>query len=133
MLERASAIHPAALAAADGLTAFARAHGLDAGRGIAIDAVAADGRVLDAGARLWPQTERLKIAIARLRRLDNAAEVQAAEAAFLGLQSYLDMPVAGTWRDRLLPDGAWVEEPARGSSLYHITCAYADLMEATAF
>jgi mannose-6-phosphate isomerase len=44
-----------------------------------------------------------------------------------GLRRFLDVPVAGTWRDRLLPDGAFVEEAAPASSLYHIVSAIAAL------
>ncbi len=32
-------------------------------------------------------------------------------------------------RDKLRPDGSWVEEHAPGSSMYHITCAPAELMD----
>ena len=44
-----------------------------------------------------------------------------------GLQRYLDVPVQGLWRDRLLPDGTFVDEPAPGSSLYHIVSAVSAL------
>ncbi len=129
LLERATDLHPGARDASGRLTAFARAHGLDPARGVAIDAVTLNGEPQDLAARLWPQTERMKAALARLRRLGDPAEVEEALAAFRGLQPYLAMPVPGTWRDRMLADGSWVEEPARGSSLYHITCAYAELID----
>jgi mannose-6-phosphate isomerase len=34
------------------------------------------------------------------------------------------------WRDRRREDGAFVDEPAPASSLYHIICAVAALKEA---
>jgi mannose-6-phosphate isomerase len=37
------------------------------------------------------------------------------------------VPVQGLWRDRLLPDGTFVDEPAPGSSLYHIISAVSAL------
>lgn len=129
LLERAAPLHPDAREASGRLTDFARAHGLDPARGVAVDAVGMQGDVLEPAARLWPQTERLKAALARLRRLGDPAEAEEALAAFHGLQPYLAMPVPGTWRDSMLADGSWVEEPARGSSLYHITCAYAELID----
>jgi len=129
LLERAADLHPGARDASGRLTAFARAHGLDPARGVAIDAASLNGEPQDLAARLWPQTERMKAALARLRRLGDRAEAEEALAAFRGLQPYLAMPVPGTWRDRMLADGSWVEEPARGSSLYHITCAYAELID----
>lgn len=85
--------------------------------------------MVKSSARLWPQTERLKIALARLRRLDTAEEAEEARRAFRGLQLYFDMPVPGTWRDVLNADGSFVLQPAPGSSLYHITCALAELLD----
>jgi mannose-6-phosphate isomerase len=74
----------------------------------------------DRSARLWSQTERLHAhAVTRnwVGVLDGAA----------GLHRYLDVPVQGLWRDRLLPDGTFVDEPAPGSSLYHIISAVSAL------
>ncbi|MFG1395031.1 AGE family epimerase/isomerase [Xanthobacter agilis] len=113
----------------DRLTAFGRAHGIDPVRGIAINEVTTAGVVHKATARLWPQTERLKVALARLRRLGTAAEAEEARRAYAGLKLYLDMPVPGTWQDVSNPDGTWVDMPAPGSSLYHITCALAELID----
>jgi mannose-6-phosphate isomerase len=119
--------HPGAEQASDDLVGFARAHGLCAVRGVAINEVLTDGMVHDAKARLWPQTERLKAAVARLRRLGDPAEALEAAAAAAGLKQYLDVAVPGLWRDKLRPDGSWIEELAPGSSLYHISCAYLEL------
>jgi len=30
------------------------------------------------------------------------------------------VPVRGLWRDKLLDDGTWVDEPAPASSFYHV-------------
>ena len=77
----------------------------------------------DRSARLWSQTERLHAhaAIGNWDGVLNGAE---------GLQRYLDVPVPGLWRDRLLPDGTFVDEPAPGSSLYHIVSAVSALVAA---
>jgi mannose-6-phosphate isomerase len=104
------------------LWAFARQHGIDPARGVAIDAIDSTGRVLAPTARLWPQTERLKAALA-------VAEDEAV-AAFDGLQRFLETPAPGAVFDRMLPDGSFVAEPARASSLYHIVCAYRALVDA---
>ena len=42
---------------------------------------------------------------------------------------YFDTPARGAWRDKLNSDCSWVEEPAPGSSMYHITCAVTELIE----
>jgi mannose-6-phosphate isomerase len=116
---------------ADSLNRFARAVGIDARRGVAINVVSADGAVLDARARLWPQTERLKATLARHGRTGEAGDRDEALAAYRGLKRYLGTPVAGVWRDKLGVDGTWVDEPAPGSSLYHIVCAIAELQAVT--
>ena len=113
----------------DRLTAFGRADGIDPVRGVAINEVTTAGAVVKATARLWPQTERLKVALARLRRLGTREEADEARRAYAGLKLYLDMPVPGTWQDVSNPDGSWVDMPAPGSSLYHITCALAELLD----
>ncbi len=120
---------PDATAVSDRLAAFARRHGLDFVRGVAINEVTTDGRVRNAAARLWPQTERLKAALARLRRTGEEEERAEAAAAYAGLLKYFETPRRGAWRDKLEPDGSWGEEPAPGSSMYHITCALAELID----
>lgn len=113
----------------DRLTSFARKHGIDAIRGVAINEVLTDGSVHDGVARLWPQTERLKAAVARRRRLHSADEADEVLAADRGLRRYLDVALPGLWRDKLEENGSWIEEPVPGSSLYHISCAYRELAD----
>jgi mannose/cellobiose epimerase-like protein (N-acyl-D-glucosamine 2-epimerase family) len=112
----------------DGLCAFGRDHGIDAGRGVAINEVLTNGAVHNGNARLWPQTERIKAALARHRRLGSNTEANEAVNAAVGLQHYLQVAIPGLWRDKLTEDGGWIEELAPGSSLYHISCAYAELV-----
>jgi mannose-6-phosphate isomerase len=113
----------------DGMARFARRHGLDHARGVAINEVMTDGSIRNPAARLWPQTERLKAALARYRRTGEHAERAEADAAYAGLLKYFETPARGAWRDKLNADGSWIEEPAPGSSMYHITCALAELIE----
>jgi mannose/cellobiose epimerase-like protein (N-acyl-D-glucosamine 2-epimerase family) len=115
------------LAVADGLTAFARAHGICANRGVCINEVLIDGSVHDATARLWPQTERIKAAAIRHRRTGSEAEAAETSSAIRGLAQYYEVPVRGLWRDKLRVDGSFIDELAPGSSLYHIACAYGEL------
>ncbi len=49
---------------AEGLLGFAERHGVDSRRGVAFNSLRADGVAIDATARLWPQTERLKANLA---------------------------------------------------------------------
>lgn len=97
------------------------AWGVRDGRDVAVQQVLDDGSVYDPVARLWPQTEWMKAAII-LGETDQAA------AAVRALMSYLQAPIAGLWRDKLKPDGAFIEEPAPASSFYHIVCAILELL-----
>lgn len=111
-------------ATGDRLYDFGKAHGIGA-HGAAIDEVWLDGSVKSAAARLWPQTEWLKAALARVERGGDPAEaVQACDA----LARYLNRPAEGLWADRLTADGAFIDEPAPASSFYHIALALAELI-----
>lgn len=112
----------------DRLTDFARRTGIDPKRNVAFNEVLTDGSPHDLTARLWPQTERLKAAVARFKRLGSDQEAEEAVAAARGLRQYLEVEVPGLWRDKLREDGSWIEELAPGSSLYHISGAYSELL-----
>lgn len=111
-----------ALGAAQRLYA-AGALGVDRVRNVAVDVLWDDLSVRQASARLWPQTERLKAALV----MQDEAE---ALAAANSLARYLETPVRGLWRDRMTPEGAFVDEPAPASSFYHIVGAIAPLLQA---
>jgi mannose-1-phosphate guanylyltransferase/mannose-6-phosphate isomerase len=117
----------AALEAARRLYAFGR-RGVGARRQVALDALEADGSVRSRRARLWPQTEWMKAALIlaevgddgqRAALLDDAASAQRA------LWRYLTPD--GLWRDKLLEDGRFIDEPAPASSFYHILGAHIQL------
>jgi mannose-6-phosphate isomerase len=88
---------------------FVDRYGIDPATGALRDGV---GPGNAPGARLWPQTERLK---AEALRAPN--QLPAAVAA---LEAYLRPD--GLWHERRLPDGTLSDEPAPASSLYHLTC-----------
>jgi mannose-6-phosphate isomerase len=114
--------HAAAREAAKGLYATGL-RGVDAGAAVAVNALAADLTIADAGTRLWAQTEYLKAALAFG---DDAQALNAAR----GLSAYLQTPRRGAWRDKLTPDRRFVDEPAPATSLYHLTGALLPLMAA---
>jgi mannose-1-phosphate guanylyltransferase/mannose-6-phosphate isomerase len=94
--------------------------GVDPIREVAVNALWDDLSVRDGSARLWPQTEHLKAAAAL------GDEAQALRAA-RGLARYLDVPTRGAWRDKLRPDGTFVDEPAPATSFYHLMAAILEL------
>lgn len=95
--------------------------GVDAMRGVAVNALWDDLSIRDGAARLWPQTEWLKAAAI----LGDGANLLRAAG---GLAAYLATPTAGLWFDEMAADGNFVPEPARATSLYHIVCACRELM-----
>jgi mannose/cellobiose epimerase-like protein (N-acyl-D-glucosamine 2-epimerase family) len=123
---------PAARVVSDNIVGFARAHGIDTVNNLAFNEIRIDTSLRDGGTRVWPHTERLKIALARLRRLGTSEEIQEAIAAFRGLQRHFDTDVRGLWHERWRPDSGWVVQPVPASSFYHIVCALGELIQATA-
>ena len=98
----------------------AQRYGTDPARKVAINAIDAQGTILDASARLWPQTERLKAALVME---DESGALEAWE----GLLSYRYPDNTALFVDRRAPDGTMIDSPAYASSLYHIICAISEL------
>lgn len=113
---------------AEQLRLHAEVYGVRPTGSVVYDEVYANGAPRTQSSRLWPHTERLKAHLARFEHAGDISAAAAAVEAFDALQRYLDTPIAGLWRDRLLPDGTFVEEAAPASSLYHILLAYAELI-----
>ena len=105
--------------------------GTDPARNAVVNLVDRPGDVRSAVARLWPQSERLKAAARLARRRsgrDGAALYEAeVQAAADCLDGYLATPVPGLWWDRLDARGRFLDEPARATSLYHMTAAIEEL------
>jgi mannose-1-phosphate guanylyltransferase/mannose-6-phosphate isomerase len=89
-------------------------------RGVVLDELWDDFSVRSGGARLWPQTEYLRAALA-LGHSEHALRAAGT------LRRYLDAPLSGAWFDRLRPDDSFVGEPSPASSLYHIVGAAREL------
>lgn len=121
-----------ALVAARRMYAAGR-RGVDLSRGVAIDAQQDDFTLLSAQARLWPQTEWLKasLILADTAPTDDREDYLAdARSAAIALSRYLDTPTPGLWRDKLTPEGRFIDEPAPASSLYHLVAAIQELQRA---
>ncbi|MGV6871550.1 AGE family epimerase/isomerase [Pseudochelatococcus sp. B33] len=124
---------PDALAIARRLIDLAENHGVDPARGMAVNELNADLTVRDGRARLWPQTERIKahVALAGIEtdpRLRGQALERAAQTC-RGLLRFFEHPIPGSWWEHIDAQGHPVSEPARTSSLYHITCAIRVLVD----
>jgi mannose-6-phosphate isomerase len=117
----------AAEIAASRLFDIGERYGIDVVRGVAIDVLLADMSSHSRQARLWPQTERLKAALALARGATESERKTSLERSALvaaeGLSHYLHTTIPGLWHDKMRADGTFVIEPAPASSLYHIACA----------
>ncbi len=108
------------------LIAFADRYGVDRGRNVAVNAITTDGRIHDAVARLWPQTERLRAYV-----IDNQGDGDARlQQAIATLWHYLDAPLSGLWYENQAANGRFVIEAAPATSLYHIVGAVVELWSA---
>lgn len=128
--------HQGARAAAARLVAIGEGPGVDPVRRLAIDGLAPDLAPMPGNCRLWPQTERIKAwaissVLAPTPETRRHALERTSEAAS-GLLRYIHHPVAGSWWENIGQDGAPLIQPARASSLYHITCAIFELETALA-
>ncbi|HXU99066.1 MAG TPA: AGE family epimerase/isomerase, partial [Caulobacteraceae bacterium] len=116
----------AALATALWLIELGERAGVDPERNVAVNALDGDLGPTDLGARLWPQTERLRAhALAAAVTGDGACWDPALKAAE-SLRRFLTVETPGLWRDSLESD----DLTAPASSLYHIVSAVLQLDEA---
>ncbi len=91
--------------------------GIDPARGVVVDGLWDDLSVREARARLWPQTEYLKAAVA-------FGEDAHALCAINAIHRYLHPEARGVWFDKMTPEGDLAPEPPPASTLYHITGAW---------
>jgi mannose-6-phosphate isomerase len=98
------------------LMAFTDHFGISPVHGCVVDELRSDGGLRSGGARLWPQTERLR---AEYLRADTTPARRL--AAVRNLTAYL-LP-DGLWHERRSADGVFSDEAAPASSLYHLTGA----------
>lgn len=101
--------------------------GVDPARGVAMNSMGIDGRWRDAGAKLWPQTERIKAWVTRAEQASTCEDadfaLSRATSACEALLRYLEHPIAGAWHESLDAQGRWQAQDTRASSLYHIVYA----------
>jgi mannose-6-phosphate isomerase len=100
--------------------------GIDSTRDVAIFSMTDTFKATELAARLWAQTERVKAALALLD-VDEEGMLAQALRGIDSLKRYLDTPLPGLWRDRLEPNGHFVEEAAPASSFYHLACCVATI------
>jgi mannose/cellobiose epimerase-like protein (N-acyl-D-glucosamine 2-epimerase family) len=94
--------------------------------GCLVDDGDAQGNIVKATRRCWPQTEIVKAWVAQAESgVEGAAEE--ARAALIRLDKYyLQHPVKGGWYDQFDGEGRSLVDTIPASSFYHILCAVAE-------
>lgn len=107
---------------------FAETHGVDQRTAVTFNSVRDDGTPIDRGSRTWPNTERLKAAVA-LYELDGVDPAPVIDpTAELLLQRYLSHNPPGTWIDAFDGDGKPLVKTVPASTLYHVFLAFAEVL-----
>lgn len=112
------------------LDKFARQHGIDPNRKVAVFSVDQNGAPLQRKARLWAQTERLRTSLvfAAQGLGDRAASQAAAIDSFATIQRFINLPVQGLWSDWIDEAGQFDDMPSPASSLYHLMTGLGELL-----
>ncbi len=110
------------------LANFAETHGVDPSSKITFNSVRDDGAPIDRASRTWPNTERMKAAIAlyELDGVDPSAAIESSAA--LLFDRYLGRTLPATWIDLVDADGKPVPGNAPASTLYHVFLAFAEVL-----
>jgi mannose/cellobiose epimerase-like protein (N-acyl-D-glucosamine 2-epimerase family) len=109
------------------LVGFGEAHGINPVNGAVYDGVWTDGSIRDSKSRSWPNTERIKAAVA-LYELDKKDPRPVFEqSAGLLLDTYLATKPAGCWIDQFDQNGQPLSDKVPASTLYHVFLAFAEL------
>lgn len=112
-----------ALAAALRLVEIGERAGVDPQRNVAVNALDGELGLVDAGTRLWPQTERLRAHLLAGAITGDETCFQSALGAIRGLDPFLEVETPGLWRDSLETE----DMTAPASSLYHLVGAIVQL------
>jgi mannose/cellobiose epimerase-like protein (N-acyl-D-glucosamine 2-epimerase family) len=122
LLMRSARRHdPRCLAVALRLIEIAEARGVH--DGYAVNALNDDFTVLDARARLWPQTERLKATALAATITGVNSYLHSAHQAAECVLKYLGTTTPGLWFDMRLASGEFASGASPASSFYHLVSA----------
>ncbi|MDZ4761758.1 MAG: AGE family epimerase/isomerase [Alphaproteobacteria bacterium] len=110
------------------LVEFGERYGVDPATGVTFNSVNEDGVSIDRGSRTWPNTERLKAAVA-LYELDGTdPEPVFASSSGVLLDRYLSHLPAGAWMDAFDAGGRPVAANVPASTFYHVFLAFAEML-----
>lgn len=113
---------------ANSLTRFAETHGVEPDRALTFNTVLPDGRALDRGSRVWPNTERIQAAVAMFELYGEDPRNVFASSTRVLFDQFLDRGLPGTWIDRFDADGKIATDHVPASTLYHVMIAFAEML-----
>jgi N-acylglucosamine 2-epimerase/mannose-6-phosphate isomerase len=113
---------------AEGLVNFAEAHGVDPVTSRTMQVVLDDGAPVDAGARTWPNTERIKAHLALFEATGKDPRAAVAASARLLLDEYFNTAIPGLWLERFTADGKPDANDVPASTLYHVFLAFTEVL-----
>jgi mannose/cellobiose epimerase-like protein (N-acyl-D-glucosamine 2-epimerase family) len=113
---------------ARGLLALGERYGVR--EGFAVNALRDDLSIHEAGARLWPQCERLKAALLAATLTDESQYWDTAQAAAQSLRAFLATRTPGLWFDVRTSMGVFEGDVVPASTLYHLVGAIMALEDA---
>lgn len=112
----------------EGLISFGEELGVDHASAATYNVILDDGKLIDAGSRTWPNTERLKAAVA-LYELTGVNPVPVLQPTLqLLLNRYLVVDPAGGWLDAFNQAGQPVAKAMPTSTFYHLFLAFAEVL-----
>ena len=107
--------------------------GIDLKRGVAVEAVNDQGLIQSGRARLWSQTQWLKASLILASLADDGPCAASLEQAGCALRAlWLFLTPQGLWRDAMLENGDFIDEPSPAVSLRSIMTAHIQLRETLA-
>ncbi len=117
---------------ARGLVRFAEEHGVDRRTYVTYQSVRDDGTPIDKGSRVWPNTERIKAAVA-LYEIDSADPRPVFDqSGGLLLDRYMNRKPRGVWYEVFDGDGRMTATTTPASTLYHIFLAFSEMLRVAA-
>jgi N-acylglucosamine 2-epimerase/mannose-6-phosphate isomerase len=112
----------------EGLHGSAERHGVDPKTHATYNSVRDDGVALNKASRIWPNTERMKAAVAMFELTGRSPLEDLARSGGLLLKSYLGPALKGRWLDVLDENLNPIADKIPASSLYHLFLAFAEAL-----
>jgi N-acylglucosamine 2-epimerase/mannose-6-phosphate isomerase len=115
-------------ALAEALVRFPEAYGVDPETARTRQLILDDGAPVDAGARTWPNTERIKAHLALFEATGRDPRSAVTASARLILDQHLNTPIPGLWLERFTAEGEPDADDVPASTLYHVFLAFTEVL-----